>query len=103
MDKLIKQQRKGLWIDNDIINSSLTAHEMLILSDIIAICKNNNNIYIKLNSTIADMWNISIRTVNNVMKSLKDKELIFIRNTTYADSFKKKRTILPNWVKIYEL
>lgn len=97
------KKHTGLWIDKKIIDSNLTALEMLVLSDIMTICKNNNNKYIKLNSTISSMWNISIRTVNNIMMSLKTKELIYIRNTTYVDSFKKKRTIIPNWDEINKL
>lgn len=97
------KKHTGLWIDKKIIDSSLTVLEMVVLSDIITICKGNSNKYIKLNSTIADMFNISIRTVNTVMMSLKNKELIYIRNTTYVDSFKKKRTIIPNWDEINKL
>ena len=84
----------GLWIENKILYSDLSLLEKVILSDVISLSKGANE-FVKLNKTLADTFNVSLRTINVCMKSLIDKGLIETKITYPYGSIKKKRVIYP--------
>lgn len=89
-----------LSIPKDLYNLKLKPLELLILSQILEWDRNNRECY-ETDAALAERFNVSVPTVNNTIKTLADKELIF-KNTVYTKGG-RQRTLLPNTNQIESL
>lgn len=95
-----QSERIGLWIDIKILNSDLKPIEKIILADIISLRKSDLG-YIKTDKTIANTFNVSIRTVGYGLRNLIDKGFITSKVTRPYGSVKSNRVIrlVEGWEK----
>lgn len=88
------RHQTGLWIDGAILYSDLNLNEKVILADVLILSK-GSNIFYKTDATIARQFNVSVRTIQRTVKSLKAKGLILVSITRPYGNVKIKRHIHP--------
>ena len=66
---MVNDGQIGLWVDADVLHSTLSLKEKVILADIIVLSKGGNRCF-KLNTTFAKTYSMSVRTVQVVLASL---------------------------------
>jgi len=93
-----KHYQTGLWIDGDILHSELSLNEKAILADIYNL-STGLNVCIRTNESFSKTYKMSVRTVQRIIASLRDKNLIKVKlSRPYEDKTKSKRLLTP----IYE-
>jgi len=100
---MVNDGQIGLWVDADVLHSTLSLKEKVILADIIVLSKGGNRCF-KLNTTFAKTYSMSVRTVQVVLASLVEKKLIsVVLSRPYDNPNKTQRIIKPIYGNIKAL